>query len=1429
MKVNSGNGKRILTLFGKEATPEIRLPARELNLEIYAIEKSDDLHNEAASVLALLCSADMLDEALEMASGRFPVIILDQADALNQLSLKDLEKAQDLCEWPVSASRFRLKLKQWQHQFANNAADLLGEAGLKSLAENMQSGFIFTNATGQILYINRAFAAHFPHLNEFDTNTTLLNLIYEIKSLFIAENDLLQYTDVKKDAEQAPSAESFYLHDGRIFELKHIPVRQANGAAGAIWQFKDISGNIADKKNLRHQEILLQSLVNSSPDPITFKDADGRWILANRAKLRLLGLEGIDYNNQTDEELMAKKPGNLTTMRMCSNCDRKAMAEKKTSRSDETILDIDGKKKIFDVLRQPIFDETGCLTGLVIIGRDVTERQIALEQLNRSTQWFEQLIESAPNFIVVVSQQLRVRVVNQVLVATLGLSDETIKNPNWYYDVFQRDERKRIYQKWLEVLAAPEKDNSIETRLKRFDGQLIDVRWNIRKLKDEDDENHYLFIGVDMTEQNRIKSDLMANEERYRRFFEQDITSDFLMDEDGSLIEANPAFYRLFHIDPDADIGNINFLHLIGDSDARSKFLKDLKKRRLEKYELTLSCYFGKEIINALGNFIVQEGNDGEEIRGYLIDITEQKRAEAEVLKTQQVYQKAIENARGIPYVFRYGQEKYDFMGEVAKELLELDPKTLTIAQMRELTKEIVVRSNEIIEFSDYRHQFKKGIIRQYNADFRMQTHSGRTKWVSDSAVAIIDEKTGKVIGAHGIMMDITDRKNEELRRQMIYRITEAVQSTRSINEFYHFIHKELNQVLDSPNFFIGIYDAQSDTISLPFMEDEKERFNKVPAGKTLSRVVIAKKKSMFLYEDEILKMAERGEVDLIGHPAKIWLGVPLALDTEVIGIIVVQSYDNHHAFNEADKELLEFVSKQIAISIRQKQAEEEIRKLSRSVHQSPVGIVITDMDGHIEYANPKIEAMTGYAMSELHGQNPRLFKSGVTPDSVYKELWETILDDRDWRGIFQNKHKNGSLYWVQLSISPVKNEAGAISHFVAVSEDISKQRELEQQLAQSQKMESIGQLAGGIAHDFNNILTAINGYAELSMMMLEMDNPVYEQVKAIKESGDRAGNLVRQLLAFSRKQVIDPQYININNLIMDLGKMLQRIIGEDIRIDYLFADKIATIEADPAQVEQIIINLVVNARDAINLKTDLASEKRISISTAQKYLDQSYVQSHAEAKTGDFIVISVTDSGIGMNEETRQRIFEPFFTTKDKGKGTGLGLATVYGIVHQNNGFIYVYSEIGKGTTFKIYWPVSEYLPNEKDDNEPAQSILKGTETILVVEDDPDVLQYTKISLVTLGYQVLEAHNGKEALAILREYHDRINLIFTDVIMPEMGGNELAEQVHTLYPNIRVLFASGYTDDRITEEALSKNFIAKPFTTYELSVKIREVIQQAE
>ena len=423
----------------------------------------------------------------------------------------------------------------------------------------------------------------------------------------------------------------------------------------------------------------------------------------------------------------------------------------------------------------------------------------------------------------------------------------------------------------------------------------------------------------------------------------------------------------------------------------------------------------------------------------------------------------------------------------------------------------------------------------------------------------------------------------------------------------------------------------------------------------------------------------------------------------------------------------------------------------------------------------------------------------------------------------FEMRRKDGSVFPTENFVRPVRDSNGQFEYVVSVVRDITDRKKLQNQLNQAQKMESVGRLAGGVAHDFNNMLGVILGHTEMALEETDPATPLYADLHDIQQAAERSADLTRQLLAFARKQTIAPMVIDINDTVEGMLNMLHRLIGEDIDLLWQPGRNLQPVKIDPSQIDQILANLCVNARDAID------GVGKITIETDAKTIDEDYCHDHLGSLPGDYVLLEVSDDGCGMDKKILNHIFEPFFTTKEQGQGTGLGLASIYGIVKQNNGFINVYSEPGQGTTFKIYLPVCAAKSAGAAEKAPDLAVEHGKETILLVEDESAILKMTTTMLERLGYTVVAAATPGEAIHLAHEYQGRIDLLMTDVVLPEMNGRELAENLLSHYPDLKRLFMSGYTANVIAHHGVldqGVHFIQKPFSKKDLGGKLREVLE---
>jgi len=683
-----------------------------------------------------------------------------------------------------------------------------------------------------------------------------------------------------------------------------------------------------------------------------------------------------------------------------------------------------------------------------------------------------------------------------------------------------------------------------------------------------------------------------------------------------------------------------------------------------------------------------------------------------------------------------------------------------------------------------------------YDLEFPFTPCSGGRIWIRTGAEAVME--AGKVVRIAGNIMDITERRLAE-------------EALRNSEERYRLLFAAMDSAFALHEI---LRDANGSPCNYRFLEVNPafERLTGLKAGELIGKTVL-----------DVLPETEHLWIERYGHVVDS--GETMHFEN------YSRDLSRHYAVTAYRPRPGQFAVIFMDITER-KRAETERERLLMAIEQSGEVIVITDPDGIIQYVNPAFARATGYSRDEVLGQNPRLLKSGRQEPAFYEEMWRVISGGGSWRGRFVNKRKDGTLFTEEASISPVRDAQGRIVNYVAVKRDITEHlriseenAKLEAQFQQAQKLESVGRLAGGVAHDLNNLLTPILGYAEMLLDDFSEEDGRRADMAEIVKAGMRARDLVRQLLVLSRKQMMELKSIDVNNLLTQFDKLLRRTIREDVAIDLILAPSLPLIKGDIGQLEQVIMNLAVNAQDA------MPDGGRLTMETEMVAVDEVYAAGKPGMHPGPYVRLTISDTGCGMDAETCRHIFEPFFTTKEKDQGTGLGLATVYGIVKQHGGSIWVYSEPGHGSTFKIYFPVAEAQAAAEEVVAAKPADRDGSETILLVEDNEQVRNLARAILSRRGYSLLIAQDGSDALRILARHHGPLHLILTDVIMPGMSGKELFDRVAALYSDMKVLYMSGYTDNVIAQRGVLDqgiHFIQKPFTVTGLLAKVREVLDQA-
>jgi PAS domain S-box-containing protein len=811
-------------------------------------------------------------------------------------------------------------------------------------------------------------------------------------------------------------------------------------------------------------------------------------------------------------------------------------------------------------------------------------------------------------------------------------------------------------------------------------------------------------------------------------------------------------------------------------------------------------------VIHSQGSLLCDEQGTPVRMFGTAQDVTERKRAEEE----RERLAAEIENQRlrldnliaSVPGVVweAWGQpdtatQKIDFvsdyvetmLGYTVAEWLSTPNFWLTIVHPDDREKTGQATAANFVEG-------KSGTV-----EFRWVAKDGNVVWVESNYVVILDEE-GRPAGMRGVNIDINERKRAETELRFQKSLSDS-QTEASIDGIL--VVSNEDKILSFNQRFVEIWNVPEEILA---KKSDETALNHVLNQLRDPEEFLSGVKYLYEHTEE----KSRDEISLKDGRTLDRYSAPIrSPQGEYFGR--VWFFRDITARKQAEEALRE--------------SEEKYRDLVENAHDI---IYSHDLQGNYISVNRAAEYITGYTQEESLRLN---FGDTITPECLprAREMMRAKLAGEKVTAYeLDLLSKDGRTVTVEVN-TKLMYEDGAPVGVQGIARDITERkqmekalRESEEQLRQSQKMEAIGQLAGGVAHDFNNLLTAINGYSGLALQRIQEQSPIKPYLEEIKKAGDRAANLTRQLLAFGRKQILQPMPLNLNDVISDLNKMLRRLIGEDIRLAARLDLDLKKVKADPGQIEQVLVNLVVNARDAMPRGGNL------TIETSNVQLDDEYASHHVGVQPGSYAMLAVSDTGSGMTEEIKAKIFEPFFTTKEKGKGTGLGLSTVYGIVKQSGGNIWVYSEIDHGTTFKIYLPQVEAPIKPVQVKTEDQSLAGGTETVLLVEDEDVVRGLAQRILEQAGYRVIAANGGEEALALCETHTEPIDLLLTDVVMPQTSGKQLAERLTALRPQTKVLFMSGYTDEAIVHHGVldtNVEFIQKPFTPTALAKKVRQVL----
>jgi two-component system, cell cycle sensor histidine kinase and response regulator CckA len=1018
---------------------------------------------------------------------------------------------------------------------------------------------------------------------------------------------------------------------------------------------------------------------------------------------------------------------------------------------------------------------------------DITERKEAEKMLSESEQKYRNLVDNATVGVFKTNLSGEIFYINDALIKMLkfGSLEEFIATGVW---ARYKDPKDR--EAFLENLKK-------KGTIKNFESELLTTTGRSRNVLISGTLEGEFISGmiVDITEHHLAEKALRKSEEKYRNLFENLYDVYYRTDLTGLISIASPSVEKLLGYKPDEVIG-LDMKTFYVNPQQREEFLRQIKQHgSVEDFEAQLRRKDNSVIwVSTNAKILKDEQGNSLAVEGIARDISERKRVEEGLRESEQRFRELFDNmASGVAIYDSPDNGESFVFADLNESGLKNAQKTKDEVIGQEV-REIFPGVEALGLFDVLKRVWRTGIPEYHPGG--LYKDNKLSLWVENYVCKL---PSGKLVA---IYEDTTAQKEaEEALRRSEERYSALVEE--SFDGI--FVQKGPKIIFANRRLYEMLGYNEGDLVGLDhwlvYHPEYQELTRKRAAARmrgeettTNYEVKMPRKDGSWFYAD----VATRG-ITIQGEPGiQVWI-----------------------------RDITE-----------RKEAEEYLKKSEarlRSVFEaSALGIGLIGKNREILWHNKTTARMLGYSSEEIRGKNTRML---YLNDAEFERVGDTIktLGPRKRTRDIETRwvRKDGSTFdcHIRHALLDPESEDGAILVF---AEDITERkkaeeekRKLEAQFNQAQRMEAIGVLAGGVAHDFNNLLTAIIGNADLVLGDLDKNSPFNESIEEIRKAGHRAAALTRQLLAFSRKELIQPEILDLNSLMMNLEKMLRRLIGEDIDLLTAYSPLPWQVDADPGQMEQVVMNLAVNARDA------MPKGGKLTIETANVELDEDYFREHGiKNEAGPYVMLAVSDSGLGMDKETQARVFEPFFTTKEMGRGTGLGLSTVYGIVKQNNGHIWVHSEPGKGTTFKIYLPKAEKDTGPAKTKPASIGSLVGSETILVVEDDESLRKMAERMLKGYGYRVITARDGEEALEISGSHDAPIHLMLTDVVMPGMSGPDLAEQLKLRVPGIKVLYMSGYTDNAIAHHGVLERgieFIHKPFTREGLATKVREILDRKQ
>jgi PAS domain S-box-containing protein len=1161
---------------------------------------------------------------------------------------------------------------------------------------------------------------------------------------------------------------------------------------GALSSAQDITGRKKAEEALRESEKRYRLLAENVTDIIWTADMNLRFSYISPSVTRMRGYSVQEAMSQTMEETLTPLSFETAMNVMMEELAKEQLDHKDLLRSRTLELTLkckDGSTVWTESTITFLRESDGRAVGILGITRDITDRKQAEEALKKTELRYRAIVEDQTDLINRFLPDTTLTFVNEACCRYFGKRYEELVGKTFLE--FLPEEDRHLVSRHLSSFTFEDPVSTLEHRVLAPGGKIRWMHWTNRAMYNEQANLiEFQAVGRDITERKKAEEALRESEERYRTLFEQSRDAIYTTSREGQILDANKSMLDLFGYSAEEMIGS-NAKRTYVYSGDRLKFQQMVEpKGFVRDHEIKLCKKDGTQM-DCLVTASVRRTPGGDILRyqGVIRDVTERRQSEQALRESEERFRELYDNAP-------VGYHEYGREGRITRV-------NRTDLEMLGFTREEMV-GHYIWEFNLNEEMVRQQVLEKLAGSRAPGQNLERTYKRKDGTVLpvliedrLIQDENGRITGMRCTIQDITERKRAE----------------ESLRESEETVRALLNATTDS----VFLIDTGGNILTLNEMTAKRldRRVDELLDTCVYDVIPPALAKARKAHFDEATRSGQM--VRFEDERQGIWFDIGVYPISDAQGKVAKLAV--------------------YARDITERKKVEEALRIEKNFNQtlvqtSPLFFVAIGPDGKTLMMNEAMLQALGYTMDEVVGKDYLSTFVPVGDREVLLPIFQRLVHQKD--STFNENRvltKDGRELPAEWHGRSVSKANGDLDYFFGVGIDVTQRKQvaekmasLQEQFRLSQKMEAIGQLAGGIAHDFNNLLTIIKGYIHLSLMELKEEDPLKEHLEEIGKAAERAANLISQILAFSRRQMMEMKVLDLNTILKDLDKMLRRLIGEDVELITQLPEDVGWVRTDSGQIEHVILNLAVNARDA------MPDGGKLTIETANVELDEEYAKSHIAVNPGHYVMLAVSDSGVGMAPEVQNRVFEPFFTTKEKGKGTGLGLSTVYGIVKQSGGNIWVYSEPNHGTTFKIYLPRVYEAPEELKEEVTSEAIHRGGETILLVEDEEEVRKLAVRVLEKQGYTVLEARDGAEALLLCQHKKEPIHLILTDVVMPQISGPELVEQLRQARQDFKVLYMSGYTDNSLTHQGVLEkriNYLEKPFTMAGLNKKVREVLNK--